>query len=121
MARCYQAMRSGSRDPCTRRINRSAGTATPAMARHPATQHHVPIESPARARFASMRCADCHVEHAKPSRLVDAGSRSCVACHGNLRKLDPNTPLQNVTDFGSDHPDFTLALLEPESADGKVV
>ena len=88
---------------------------------HPATQHHVPIESPARARFASMRCADCHVEHATPSRLVDTGSRSCVACHADLRKLDPNTPLQNVTDFGSGHPDFTLALLEPERADGKVV
>jgi hypothetical protein len=88
---------------------------------HPATQHHVPIDSPARARFAGIRCADCHVEHAKPSRLVDTGSRSCVVCHGDLRKLDPNTPLQNVTDFGSGHPDFSLALLEPERVGGDTV
>jgi hypothetical protein len=88
---------------------------------HAATQHHVPVESPARARFAGMRCADCHVEHAKPSRLVDTGSRSCIACHGDLRKLDPNTPLQNVTDFGSGHPDFSLALLEPERVGGDTV
>jgi hypothetical protein len=88
---------------------------------HPATQHHVPIQSPARASFAGMRCADCHVEHAKPSRLVDTGSRSCVACHGDLRKLDPNTPLRNATDFGSDHPDFSLALLEPEGSGASLV
>jgi hypothetical protein len=88
---------------------------------HPDTQHHVPIQSPARARFTSMHCADCHVEHAKPSRLVDTSSRSCVACHGDLRKLDPDTPLQNVTDFGSGHPDFSLALLEPERAGGDLV
>ena len=88
---------------------------------HPATQHHVPVQSPARAQFAGMHCADCHVEHAKPSRLVDTGSRSCVACHGDLRKLDPNTPLQNVTDFGTGHPDFSLALLEPERGGGDTV
>ena len=88
---------------------------------HPATQHHVPIESPARARFASMRCADCHVEHARPSRLVDTGSRSCVACHADLRKLDPATPLRNATDFGSNHPDFSLAMLEPERSGADLV
>jgi len=82
---------------------------------HPGTQHHVPQGSPARARFASMRCADCHVEHATPSRLVDLGGTSCIACHANLRKFDPQTSLQDVTDFGGGHPDFTLAMLEPEA------
>jgi hypothetical protein len=82
---------------------------------HPGTQHHVPQDSPARARFASMRCADCHVEHARPSRLLELGGASCVACHANLRKFDPQTSLQNVTDFDGGHPDFTLAMLEPES------
>jgi hypothetical protein len=81
---------------------------------HPGTQHHVPQDSPARARFASMHCADCHVEHARPSRLVDTGSASCVACHANLNKFDPQTALQNVTDFSVGHPDFSLAMLEPE-------
>jgi hypothetical protein len=88
---------------------------------HPNTQHHVPVQSPARARFSGMHCADCHVEHAKPSRLVDTTSRSCVACHGDLHKLDPNTPLQNVTDFSTGHPDFALALLEPERVGGDLV
>jgi len=82
---------------------------------HAGAQHHVPLASPARARFAGMHCADCHVEHASPSRLVDNGSASCVACHANLRKFDPQTTLQNVTDFSSGHPDFSLAMLEPES------
>jgi hypothetical protein len=81
---------------------------------HAGTQHHVPADSPARPLFASMQCADCHVEHGTPSQLVDIGSRQCVACHADLRKLDPQTPLENATDFGRDHPGFSLALLEPE-------
>ena len=80
---------------------------------HGDTQHHVPADSPARPLFASMQCADCHVEHSTPSQLVDTGSRRCVACHADLRKFDPQTSLQNATDFGSDHPGFSLALLEP--------
>ncbi|MDB6084325.1 MAG: hypothetical protein JWN43_2206 [Gammaproteobacteria bacterium] len=88
---------------------------------HPGTQHHVPIQSQARARFSSMTCADCHVEHAKPSRLVDTNSRACVACHGDLRAVDPGTSMQNVTDFGSGHPDFSLAMLEPERAGADLV
>jgi hypothetical protein len=80
---------------------------------HPGTQHHVPQDSPARARFASMHCADCHVEHARPSRLVDLGSRPCIGCHANLSKFDPQTSLQDVSDFGGGHPDFSLAMLEP--------
>ncbi len=80
---------------------------------HAGTQHHVPWDSPARARFAAMQCAGCHVEHSTPSQLVDTGSRQCVACHADLRKLDPETPLQNATDFGIDHPGFSLALTEP--------
>jgi hypothetical protein len=88
---------------------------------HPGIQHHVPMASPARALFARMHCADCHVEHSKPNQLVDTGSQSCIGCHGNLRKLDPATALQNVSDFGSDHPGFSLAMLEPEGGGADIV
>jgi hypothetical protein len=81
---------------------------------HAGTQHHVPVGSPARPLFAALQCVGCHVEHSTPSQLVDTGSRQCVACHANLRKLDPQTPLQDATDFGSDHPGFSLALTEPQ-------
>jgi hypothetical protein len=88
---------------------------------HQGTQNHVASDSPAHALFAGMHCADCHVEHASPSRLVDLGSKPCVACHSNLGKFDPQTTLQNVTDFGSGHPDFSLAMLEPEYAGADLV
>jgi hypothetical protein len=88
---------------------------------HAGTQHHVPPDSPARRLFASMQCADCHVEHSTPSQLVDTGSRQCVTCHADLHKFDPQTSLQNATDFGSDHPGFSLDLLEPLHQGGETV
>jgi hypothetical protein len=83
---------------------------------HPGTQHHVPAASPVRASFAAMQCADCHEEHAEPSRLLDTSGRACVVCHGRLHRLDAKTTLQDATDFGTDHPDFSLAMLEPPAA-----
>jgi hypothetical protein len=85
---------------------------------HPGTQSHVPQESPAHSLFAAMHCADCHVEHTRSTRLVDASSQACVDCHADLRKSDPQTVLQDVTDFGSGHPDFSLAMLEPPATPG---
>jgi predicted CXXCH cytochrome family protein len=85
---------------------------------HAGTQHHVPVDSPARVSFAARYCADCHVEHGKPTQLIDTNSRFCVTCHQNLRKLDPNVRLQNASDFGRDHPDFSLAMLRPENHGG---
>jgi len=86
----------GHSTPCPRRI---AGTR--ALCRH------------------ALRGLPCGARQAEPAGRYR--SRSCVACHGDLRKLDPNTPLQNVTDFGSGHPDFSLALLEPERVGGDTV
>jgi predicted CXXCH cytochrome family protein len=83
---------------------------------HRAVQHHVPGASPARAVFARKACTNCHIEHSQPGQLIDRSSRPCVECHRDLRRLDPGTALQNVADFGSAHPDFSLAMLEPVSS-----
>jgi predicted CXXCH cytochrome family protein len=81
---------------------------------HAGTPHHVPEDSPVRPLFTGMQCTGCHVEHSTPSQLVDTGSRQCTVCHADLHKLDAQTALQNASDFGSDHPGFSRALLEPE-------
>jgi hypothetical protein len=80
---------------------------------HPGVQQHVPVTSPARATLARLHCRDCHLEHGRPSILIETNSSRCVGCHAHLNKVDPLLPLQNVTDFGTGHPGFTLALLEP--------
>ncbi len=88
---------------------------------HATTQHHVTADSPARALFAGMRCTACHVEHSTPSQLVDSGSGQCTGCHADLRKLDPQTPLQDASDFGSNHPGFSRAILEPAGSGNDTV
>jgi predicted CXXCH cytochrome family protein len=88
---------------------------------HHGVPHHVPLASAARPSFAAMRCAQCHVEHRLPSALLDRSSTACVGCHRDLRAIEPRTDLHNATDFGSDHPDFALALVEPEGRSPTVV
>ena len=83
---------------------------------HRGVQHHVPVTSPARLVFARRSCVDCHMEHGRPSQFIDRSSRSCVECHRDLRRLDPHTTLQDVTDFGNGHPDFSLTMLEPAAS-----
>jgi predicted CXXCH cytochrome family protein len=85
---------------------------------HQDTQHHVPADSPVRARFETERCTSCHVEHAHPSRLIERGPASCTQCHADLKRLDGNTRLQNAVDFGSDHPELALAMLKPPADAG---
>ncbi len=80
---------------------------------HRDTQHHVAPAAPGWALFEDRHCTDCHVEHDRPSQLIDTSSSSCVRCHENLRSLAPSTALRNVSDFGTDHPDFSLSMLEP--------
>src|SRR6185312_5634388 len=45
-------------------------------------------------------------------------SRLCTDCHAQLRSLKKNTTLANVADFGTDHPDFHLTLLERAEGSG---
>ncbi|MDB6091849.1 MAG: hypothetical protein JWN85_4633 [Gammaproteobacteria bacterium] len=79
---------------------------------HKNVQHHVDVHTADVALFKQNRCGDCHVEHERPSVLIQRDSRLCTDCHGHLKELKPNTELARVTDFGSDHPDFRPTMLE---------
>jgi hypothetical protein len=77
---------------------------------HKTVQHHVrPAD---RVLFEEDRCGDCHIEHQQPSRLVQRDSRQCTQCHAQLDAMKKNTQLANVSDFGADHPDFRLSILQ---------
>ena len=80
---------------------------------HRDIQHHVEIASHEVERFHENRCADCHREHNEPSILVQPDQRFCVDCHQSLEKLKNDTELADVSDFDSDHPEFSLTLLKP--------
>lgn len=86
---------------------------------HKNVQHHVDVTSQDEQIFKENRCASCHREHNEPSILVQRDQRFCSDCHQNLDKLKDDTELENVTDFGKDHPEFRLTLLTSHYAKGQ--
>ncbi len=60
--------------------------------------------------IGTTRCAECHEEHKAPHPLAKQDNGMCVKCHGNIKKINPNTTLNNVHDFDRDHPEFKLTF-----------
>ena len=57
------------------------------------------------------RCSSCHVEHNSRAKIVPTSQEMCADCHKNLDKSLPGTKLLNVSDFGSDHPEFRPSII----------
>ena len=57
-----------------------------------------------------MRCAQCHREHKAPHPLARQDNGNCIKCHGNIKAVNPDTTLQNIHDFDTDHPEFKLTF-----------
>lgn len=57
------------------------------------------------------RCASCHVEHNTKAKIIPTDQQMCADCHGDLDSALPNTKLINVSDFGSDHPQFHPSVI----------
>lgn len=61
------------------------------------------------------RCASCHVEHNSTSHIIDSSDAICSDCHAELDTRLPNTDLSNVSDFGTDHPQFRpYVIVQPD-------
>jgi len=57
-------------------------------------------------------CASCHLEHrGREASLADRGSDFCSDCHDDVSRVVPESALRRVTDFGTDHPPFELAVV----------
>lgn len=78
---------------------------------HASVAHHVDIRSPEVALFQDRQCTSCHMEHKQPAALVEHDTRLCTDCHADLKRREPKTLLENVTDFGTDHPEFRVTVL----------
>jgi hypothetical protein len=88
---------------------------------HTKVEHHVPVTSPNLALFDQKRCGECHVEHAETPTVVSRDQRLCSDCHADLTARSPKTQLLNVSDFGANHPDFRVNVLQArEGPDGGV-
>jgi predicted CXXCH cytochrome family protein len=78
---------------------------------HAAVAHHVDVRSSDVSLFHNVQCTSCHLEHKQPASLVQRDPRVCTDCHADLKRRKPNTTVEDVTDFGSDHPEFRLTVL----------
>ena len=65
------------------------------------------------AVFPDTRCASCHRDHKGPNGLVRTDATLCTDCHRNLKAKHPKTAIPDISDFGKDHPEFMLSMLQP--------
>lgn len=80
---------------------------------------HATVNGRAVRQLASERCGSCHEEHQVPSQLVRRDDRLCAACHSNLSAVvGGETHAAPVTDFGVDHPEFGVTMLQVGDAAG---
>ena len=56
-------------------------------------------------------CADCHIEHEGQVRLSAPPQKFCADCHSALDRSLADTRLGNAGDFGTQHPQFTAAVI----------
>jgi predicted CXXCH cytochrome family protein len=82
---------------------------------HAEVQHHVDVRSADVKLFDRERCAQCHFEHKKPAALVLRDPRLCTDCHSRLDELKSNALVRDSSDFGSNHPEFRIAVLSEDS------
>jgi predicted CXXCH cytochrome family protein len=78
---------------------------------HSDVQHHVDSRTTDVALFDGQRCASCHFEHKEPATLVLRDQRLCTDCHARLDQLKSGPQVQNSSNFGTDHPEFRVAVL----------
>ena len=89
------------------------------LACHQATEHHFETARFTFANFEPVECMDCHTEHVGPDGVVPAQQKLCGDCHADLEATQSETTLLDVTDFGTDHPEFRPSVIT-DPASGEV-
>jgi hypothetical protein len=74
-------------------------------------QHADPHLAPA-ADISGQRCETCHLEHKGLKMAIRDRQSDCASCHANIREWAPQTREENVSDFGSAHPQFQASLVQ---------
>ena len=59
--------------------------------------------------FKDIRCGECHHDHRGEIGQVIPDTQ-CVTCHARIKKINDKTKLPNISDFGTDHPAFSLTF-----------
>ncbi len=65
------------------------------------------------------RCSSCHSEHNGSEGVILTAQSLCSDCHTGMDERLPDTNILNTADFGNDHPEFRVTLVEvqPDNAE----
>ncbi len=67
---------------------------------------------------ADGRCVDCHNEHLGSGAMAATPQKFCADCHNGLKARLPDTKLDDVSDFGTNHPTFKpMLVVNPETGE----
>lgn len=61
-----------------------------------------------------VRCATCHLEHNGNQGIVMAASGLCTNCHADASSMEIAAYPTRIHDFNSGHPEFRVALMQPD-------
>lgn len=85
------------------------------LACHGTLREHVPtarLSGAMAMTLAETRCAECHRDH-KGETMAPRSQELCASCHADVRHAAIGaTGSQNVSDFGTGHPQFRLTLID---------
>ena len=72
------------------------------------------------ARLATLRCASCHMEHNGSMGLAALDQALCADCHRDLSRQLSSTEVSDVSDFGLEHPEFRISVVQEDPSGGRV-
>ncbi|MDO9052709.1 MAG: cytochrome c3 family protein [Gallionella sp.] len=84
---------------------------------HTQAGKHLSNETLHKRAFGSMRCTDCHSDHKSRAKLRHDAEK-CVACHGDIKRINPDSKLADARDFTVSHPAFHLTVPDGMDAQG---
>jgi hypothetical protein len=84
---------------------------------HPDVGNHAHAEART-DEMTNFRCATCHKDHNGDSKLISMDQPLCERCHNRIHDVYAASDLNNVSDFGTDHPRFRFEVVtNPNTAD----
>ncbi len=81
------------------------------LACHAEVAQHADVAAHPAMATDNFRCAACHKEHAGGESPIEQASAVCTDCHADLKSVSAKTELEDVTDFGTQHPQFRPTLV----------
>ena len=89
------------------------------IACHKSIKEHVPAAQLTGTQgqvFRDTRCAECHRDHKGPL-MAPRAQEQCADCHRAVKSVAADAKSGQATDFGTDHPEFRLSLLDADKPD----